>query len=714
MRKSLFFVLFASLLFFTQCSPKVKDAVTQPSDMPGPVDESFRSKAPEAGPAPQIELGEYDEFTLANGLKVFVVENHKLPRISWRLFIDIPSFMENESVGYAQMAGALLATGTKNKTKAEIDEARDFIGASLSTNAGGLFAASLTKHKDALLNLVSDVLYNPAFPEEEFEKLKKQTLSGLAAGKDDPGTIAGNVSQVLRYGKDHPYGELQTEETVENITLDQCRKFYQKYFKPNISYLIIVGDITPDEAKRSAEKYFGKWQKGTVDKPSFETPERPGEAKVAFVNKTGAVQSTIRVTYPVDLKPGSADAIKARVMNTLFGGFFRSRLNDNLREDKAYTYGVSSTLSPNRLVGYLAAGGDVRNEVTDSAIVEFLYEMNRLREEPVSAEELSLVKSVITGQFARQLESPQTIANYALNIARYNLPQDYYKTYLEELNSVTAEDIMAMAKKYLTPDNAYILVVGNKGEVAEKLEKFDADGKIDFYDRYGNEIKAGGVALPEGMTAEGVIGKYLAALGGKDKLAAIQDVTTKMSANIQGQNLDVLIKQKTSGKYYMSINMSGMTVQEQKYDGTQGQESAMGQSQKIEGEQELASMKRQSMPFPELFYKEWGYELALKGVDQIEGKNAIAVEISTPEGEKFTDFFDMETYLKIRSVSTTAQDSPGGAVTIVNDSRDYREVEGVKMPFEMSVSGEMPFPLVMKVKEVNFNTGVADSEFEIK
>ena len=531
--------------------------------------EDFRKTAPKPGPAPKIELGSYEQFTLENGLKVIVVENHKIPRVSFQVFVDSPPIKEGDIAGAADMAGQLLNKGTATKSKAEIDAAVDFIGASLSTSASGMFGASLTKHKGKLLELMADVLLNPTFPQDEFDKLKKQTISNLAAEKDDPNAIAGNVADVLRYGANHPYGELATEETVENITLDHCKSFYNTYFKPNISYLVIVGDIKPDEAKKVAKQYFGSWEKGTVTNEYPVMPEFPKATTVDFVAKAGAVQSVIALTYPVELRPGSENDIKARVMNTLFGGYFRSRLNNNIREDKGYSYGVRSALSPDLYVGYFSAGGSVRNEVTDSAIVEFLKEMETLRSEKVLEEELTLVKNVLSGSFARALEQPQTVARFALNTVRYNLPNDYYATYLEKVSNVTPEDILAMAKKYLRPDAAHILVVGNKDEVAPKLGRFAADGKVNFYDTDGRPIKMDS-AVPEGTTAGSILQSYVDAVGGKEQLDAVNDLTYVMTTSVQGMTLEMTLQQKAPDKFALKVSAGGMVMQAQKYDGERG------------------------------------------------------------------------------------------------------------------------------------------------
>ena len=431
-----FIALCMSVCLLSYCSPKMGDeaAKATPKEMPSePTSADFRSQAPEAGAARKIELGEYDSFVLDNGLRVIVVENHKIPRISYQLYVDRDATIEGNKAGLTGIAGQLMSMGTTSRTKAQIDESVDFIGASLNTNSQGGFASSLTRHTETVLAIFADVILNPSFPEHEFDKLKTQTISGLQTNKDDPNAISGNVSNALLYGKDHPYGELTTETTVSNLTVEDCKEYYNKYFAPNISYLVIVGDITADKAKSEAQKYFGGWAKKDVEEHTYQMPENPEKTRVAFVDKTGAVQSVINIAYPVNLEPGDEDVIPGRVMNTILGSGFSGRLFRNLREDKAYTYGAYSSLSYDELVGEFSAGASVRNEVTDSAITQFILELDSMRRTEVSDTELELAKNYIAGAFARSLERPQTIANFALNTYRYDLPEDYYASYLEKL-----------------------------------------------------------------------------------------------------------------------------------------------------------------------------------------------------------------------------------------------------------------------------------------
>ena len=302
-----------------------------------------RSKIPVPGPAPEIQIGEYKSFTLDNGLKVFVVENDKLPVVSFSLIIDRDQIREGEKAGYISAAGDLLSRGTKTKTKEQIDEEIDFIGASLSTSSTSVFASSLSKHKEKLLAVMADVTLNPSFPPEELDKIKKQTISGLQSQKDDPNAIAENVRQVLRYGKNHPYGELTTEESVNNISLEDCKNYYNTYFKPNIAYMAIVGDITRQEAETLIKENFGSWKRGEVPTHIYEKPAIPVKPVVALVDRPQSVQSIINITYPVTLKPGGDDVIKARIMDDILGGGFSGRLFANLRETYGYTYGAYSS-----------------------------------------------------------------------------------------------------------------------------------------------------------------------------------------------------------------------------------------------------------------------------------------------------------------------------------------------------------------------------------
>jgi zinc protease len=697
---------FILLLISAGCAKKVTDVSVSP-------DKAWRKGAPAPAAPRSIQLGEYTSFDLANGLKVIVVENHKLPRVSYQLSLNNDPLVEGEKAGYTSFAGDLMSKGTTSRTKSQIDEAIDYIGASMSTSPDGVFGSSLKKHSGKLLEIMTDVLYNPAFPEAEFEKIRKRAASNLVSAKTNPDAIASNIKSIVNYGAAHPYGEVQTEESIKNITVADCRKYYETYFKPNNAFLVIVGDVTPDEAKMQAEKYFGSWKPGEIPKTSYDMPAAPNGRRVCFGNKDGAVQSVINISYPVQLKPGADDAIKSSVMNSILGGgIFSGRLMQNLREKKAYTYGARSSLSTDKLVGNFNAFASVRNEVTDSAVTEFIYELERIVREPVSDADLSLAKSSMTGNFGRSLESPQTIASFALNTFRYNLPRDYYNNYLKNLDAVTVKDIQDMAVKYIKPDNCNIIVAGNKDNVADKLKKFDSDGKVEFFDPFGKIIEDAAIKLPEGLTAVEVVEDYLEAIGSKAKLKEIQSVKVVMKASMMGQEATFETVKTQTGKLAVKMSIGPMVLQEQRFDGVKGMQSQMGQKKVITEGPQLDEMKLQTKLFEQLDYSNKGYVLELKGVENIDGQNCYKLMVTNPLGSVSTEYYDMRTGYLVRSVSTQGEGER--TMTITTDYKNYKEVGGVLIPHTTSISGAMPVPLVMEAASIEVNGLVDNTLFNIE
>ena len=664
-----------------------------------------RSKRPLPAEAKAVNIAESKTFTLENGLKVVVVEDHKLPLISLSLSVDNDPVAEKENAGYIDITGKLLRTGTKNKSKVQIDKAIDFIGASFNVSASGFYASSLKKHSSELLSIVSEVITEPSFPQEEFENLKKQAISNLASSKDEPNAIADKLSKKIFYGENHPYADIESEQSISSINIDLCKEYYSKYYRPNISYLSIVGDVTLSEAKEMATKYFGKWKSAAVPSAVLPSPSAPLVNKVAMVDRPNSVQSVLIVGYPVKINLASPDVLQARVMNTILGGGV-FRLFENLREKHGYTYGAYSTLDNDKYIGSFSASADVRNEVTDSSITQIIYELKRIRNEKVSTEELSKAINYLTGAFAIQLETPQTVANFATNIEKYGLAKDFYKTYLTRLSKVTPEEIQSAAKKYILPENLYILCVGKQSEVADKLKKFSIAGKVDYYDVDIKKIDPNAAVLPEGVDAKDIINKYIAAIGGKEKLDGVKDRTMEASMTMQGMDVTITTYQKAPNKFMVKTSFQGM---EQKVysDGTKGGSSSpMGN--KEFSEKDLNDSKFQYGMNSLSNLDAFNAKLKLEGVKNISGKDAYKISITLPSGTVLTSYFDKESHLKVRDESEA--ESPQGTFTQVVDYNDYREVSGIMYPFLMktSVAG-MAFDV--KVTKVEVNSGLADSLF---
>lgn len=658
-----------------------------------------RSKYPDPAPAREINLGNADSFVLPNGLKVFVVENNKLPRVAFSLVLERDPVLEGEKAGMLDMVGEMLRGGTANRSKDQLDEEVDFIGASLSASSTSIFASSLKKNQETVLQLMTDVLYNPVFPQEELDKLKKQAISGLAASKDDPNAISSRLASTMNFGKSHPYGEMETEATINNISVEDIKAYYETYFKPNIAYLAIVGDITKAEAQTLVNKYFAAWKKGDVPTKTYPVPQAPAQNTVALVDRSASVQSVVNITYPMEMSLSHPDYLASRVLNYILGGGSSSRLFMNLREDKGYTYGAYSSIGSDKLVTTFRASASVKQTATDSAINEMIYEIRNLRDSGITAKELEDAKANLSGSFGRSLESPSTIANFAINMERYKLPADFYATYLQRLNALTIEDINAAAKKFLKPDNMYITVVGNGAVIQESLMAF---GDVQRFTNMADPERQ--IAISSDITAAGIIAKYINSIGGEDKVKAIKTSKLDAVAEIQGMKLNMLYvydenREAFANKVMMMGNVASNTVIK---DG-KATISAMGQSQELTDEQ-YESLKMSMFIFPELHFDDLGYSLELDGIKDVDGVDAYKVLISNPTGSSQAYYYSVDSGLKIKSESAEAGE------TFYND---YQEVDGVLYPMSMLVkSPAIPMPLESKVEKIKFNVEISEEEFK--
>jgi len=668
-------------------------------------DKLDRSKVPTPGPAPVLSLGDYETFTLDNGLKVFVVENRKLPRLSFQLLLDRDPISEGDKVGYVSATGQLLRRGTESMTKSELDEKIDFMGANISTGASGISGSCLSRYGDEVLAIMADIAQNASLPADELEKIKKEMKDNIRSSLDNPGWIAGNLVSVLTYGEKHPYGEVMTEASVDTFTLDDVRTYYETFWRPNIGYLAVIGDITPEKAKTMVKKHFGSWEKGEVPSYDYSVPAPPEKTRVAVVHKEGAVQTVLRVVHPIELEPANPDVIPARVTNTILGGG-TFRLYNNLREDKGYTYGAYSSLNANELVGRFTASASVRNEVTAGSVEELLHEMKRIREEPVPSEELTMVKSYITGDFARDLENPGTVANYAINTLRFGLPDDYYDNYLSNLASVTPEQVTAMAKKYIYPERSWIVAVGDADALTEALAPY---GEVTRYDVYGRPWKAPEVSIPEGLTAEKVIDRYLEARGGVEKIAAISNAVISGSMSMGGMALSMVNRVMAPNKSAKEMTMNDQVMVNRVFDGEKGVTTQMGQTVPFSPE-EVAATKIDGHLIPETVYSEEGVTLSLDGVEDVEGKPAYVIEVTLPGGQVSKRAYDVTTGLLVKT--SRAMNTPQGEMTQVMTYSDYREVSGVQFPYLTKMSMG-PQKVDIKVDEVKVNTEMDPSIFEV-
>ncbi len=659
-----------------------------------------RSKQPKPGPAPKISLETPKEFDLNNGLKVLIVENHKLPRVSFSLRIDRAPVVEGDKAGKSALLGAMMGNGTTSISKDDFNEEVDFLGASINFWSSGGSARSLSKYSERILQLMADAAINPLLTEEEFEKEKDKLIDGLKSGEKDVSTIAARVGGALAFGTHHAYGEFVTEATVDNIVLNDVKEFYNDYFNPNNAYLVIVGDVDFKTIKKQVEKYFGKWNKADLKNISIITEKaNVNQTEIDFIDMPNAVQSNISLTNNVNLKMNDPDYHAVLIANKILGGGFNSYLNMNLREEHGYTYGARSRVNVDKYASRFTAGASVRNAVTDSAVVQTLKEINRIKKEPVSEEAIKNAKAKYVGDFVLALEKPSTIADYALNIKTNNLPEDFYKNYLKKINAVTSADITRVANKYFKTENARIVVVGKGSDILENLEQTGVP--IKYYDTYAKSIAKPNfdIAIPNDVDVKVVLNNYIKAIGGRAKLDNVNSVLMKAEAELQpGMMLNMEMKKTVKNQFMQDLSAMGNSMSKQVLDGNAGYVVAQGQKKDMTAD-EVKKVQAESSPFPEVNYL--SQSATLEKIEKVNGENAYKIKIS----DELSVFYSVESGFKLKETRTMPQGSNSIFYT------DYKDVSGIKFPFKMTQTMG-PRNIDFITKEIKVNEGVSDADFK--
>ena len=429
-----------------------------------------RSGPPELGPPPSLELPPLQELTLSNGLRVMLMEKHNVPLVQLNVLVMVGSAYDSrDKVGLASLTADMMDEGAGGRDALELADAIEFLGASIRTSAGShtsriALHTPLAKFDDAL-PLVADILLRPLFPEDELERKRISRLTSLLQGHDEPNAVAAVLFNEALYGDRHPYGysPLSNESSIRSYSVSDLRDFHDTYFRPNNAVLIVVGDITASDVMPKLESAFGEWQPGEIPTPSWPGVDQVDRREVLLVDKPGAPQSVIRVGR-IGVDRSTDDYYALQVMNTILGGAFTSRLNQNLREDKGYTYGAYSSFSFRKMAGPFMASAQVGSDATDESLTEFMRELNGMLE-PVPEEELSRAKNYLALRYPSGFESVARIASNLEQLAVYDLPPEYFNNYVERVLAVTQEDVLRVARHYIDPERIKIIVVGDRESI---------------------------------------------------------------------------------------------------------------------------------------------------------------------------------------------------------------------------------------------------------
>ncbi|HEX6372659.1 MAG TPA: pitrilysin family protein [Longimicrobium sp.] len=442
-------------------------------------------------PAPMeqrpIQFPRFTETQLPNGLRLLVVENHALPVANLNLYVRSGSSSDPaDKLGLAQMTAAVLDKGTATRTAVQISETVEGVGGTMNAGADQdnitVNVGVLSDQLPLAFELLSDVVLHPAFPQQEMETSRAQQLAALRAALGNPGTLASRMFDRQVYGAAHPYGRRSTPQSVAALTRDDLVAFHRAHFVPGNALLVVSGDVTPAQAQEMARRWLGEWSGGAAPEDAYPTPPARERAEIYLVHRPTSVQSSLYVGN-VGLRPDDPDYYAVQVLNMVLGLSGDSRLEEILRARHGWTYSSRSRFSRLLGGGAFSASSDVRSAVTDSALAELMVQLRRIRDEPVPQAELDRAKSFLVASFPSTMETPSQAAGLLANTRLLGLPAEHLTQYAQRVGAVTAADVQRVAREYLQPDRAVLVVVGDAAQVLEKIRPiapvsvFDVEGR---------------------------------------------------------------------------------------------------------------------------------------------------------------------------------------------------------------------------------------------
>jgi zinc protease len=451
----------------------------------------IKGRAPVNKEILKVNLPKAQEATLPNGLRIVLLENHRVPTFTMQMVILSGGLSDPaDHHGLASFTATLLREGTATRKSKDIAEQMDTLGATLSAGSGissfttNITTSGLVENFDPALEIFADVIRNPKFPQEEVDKYKQRQIAQLQFQRSIPQFLAAERFQRAIYG-DHPAGMIVAPiESIKRTTSADLARFHSTYYRPNNAMLAIVGDVTMQEIMPKLERAFGSWQKADVPQTKIPAAPEQGAMRIQLIDRPGSVQTVLQLGN-LGIERTNEDYFAVLVMNQILGGGPAARLFLNLREDKGYTYGAYSNFGGSKFRGTVVSSSEVRTDVTEGAMKEFMYELKRIRDEKVSPVELENAKRAIVGGFALSLEQPNALLQNIVTQKLYDLPANYWDVYPQMVSNITAEDVQRAAQRYVNLSSLQIVAVGDASKAREVLAKY---GTVEVFDAEGQPV----------------------------------------------------------------------------------------------------------------------------------------------------------------------------------------------------------------------------------
>lgn len=679
--------------------------------------QTVKQSPPPPGPARPFHFPKYETKKLANGLTVYIIEDHREPLVSYVLELASAGASANEpwKAGLASTTAQLLRQGTKTRTAQQLAKEIDLSGGSLDSGAGydtATAQCTMMKSKAGLgIELLSDIVLNPTFPQDEIDRLMRQTLSGLQVEYEDPQSLSGLLTRRIAFGN-HPYGipVEGTPDTVGKLKREDIVGFYDAHYGPAFAYLAISGDVTPEEAIAQAEKYFGPWN-NPASSPGIMQPQKSTGRRIVALDKPDAVQTQYSIAQ-VAIARNDPDYIPLQIANQIFGGSFNSRLNMKLRANEGLTYGASSALESQKQTGLFAARSFSRTDKTVTAIKMMSDLLADYREHPVTEAELNDAKAYLAGSFALSVETPNAVAQRVLTAAIMGLPANYWDGYRDRILAVTAEEVSEAVKRTLIPDKMDIVAVGNVAQIAKDLGTM---GKVEVIPLAEFDLTAHNLRRPPAapVTAESKAkGIKLAeqaaeAIGGKAALESVKDITSKGPTKIAVSGTQTMYAEVEEEVVYPDKYKASVTL-------------PMGNMTQVrDGKETWIQQGKKVADAPPAMAKESARSIELAGGigllrSALDGKATIVATgdesaVWSRDDDKITILFD-PTSKRIAKLSYHSEGMRGPADIDIEYS-DYRQVSGIYLPFKETMFQNGQKMADREFTDRKINSGVDPSIF---
>ena len=667
-----------------------------------------RTQKPAPGPVPKSAFPPFSETKLKNGLRVIIVENHKQPLVFFRTLILSGNAQDGKAVGSASAVSALLEKGTKTRTADDIAKKLDFYGAELGAGSSvddiNVYISCMKNDMGEVLPIYADVIKNPSFPKDEFDKYSSRTLSGLIRARQNPAELGRKMGRILTYNM-HPYGEIITEESVKNLNPEMLKSWHSANFSAENAIIAVVGDVTEKEIMPVLEKQFGDWQKGSRVLPVYPPLEDTRGMTISLVNRPSSVQSTIRL-QKLGLSATDPNFDKASLLMSIYAGNgvigFQNRLFQNIREKHGYTYTPGGSLTTSLDRGVFVAVAEVRNAVTDSALDQMLIEYRRLSGEPVPQQELDFAKGLITGKYLMDLANPQLTSAKALSILEYGLPKDYYSTYATRISGFTSEDLQHVGQKVFSPHDLNIIVIGDASQVKAKLERF---GKVNVYDLDLKPVKFTEEAIKETpMTLDQVLDLMYKGIN----KPALEKITSRKIEGERGlsvtgdvHNGKMTIIEEVPNKRYEKTDFGAPMIMEERNDGHHIYQYYPGGNGVINPDEkaELAG----TIFNDALHLRDPNNTVKLIGTAEVPGGDSYVLDITKNGIDHEKWYISKETGYIVRK-SFLSGDDP-----LTTDYSDFRMVDAIPYAFHEETHGAAD--MTFQVSSVNHNIAVDEKIF---